>query len=684
MEDKGMDLARIRKRAETLRQLIHYHDYRYFVLDSPEISDGQYDALVRDLVSIEREFPEIITPDSPTQRVSGTPADGFQKVTHPAPILSLDKASNRDEIFTWFKRISRLLPDDTTPLTFTIEPKFDGLTVVLHYQNGEFIMGATRGDGETGEDITANLRTIRTLPLRIPVEVEGPQPPPYLVIRGEVLILLSDFNTLNDRLIETQAPPFANPRNAAAGSLRQLDPTITARRPLHLFAYSIVTAEGDTIPDTQSETLEMLKKLGFPLAEEIFFAETLEQAADYCDSMVTNRGNLPYEADGLVIKIDNLVIGESLGAVGGRPRGSVAFKFPAQEAVTKLMDVEFSIGRTGVVTPTAILDPVSIAGVTVGRASLHNFDFIAERDIRLGDDVTVKRAGDVIPYVDGPILSLRTGDEVEIRPPIHCPSCGDSIAHEQGEIAYYCVNASCPAQLVQRLTYFTHLLDIEGLGIRTAEMLVQEHLVHDPADLFGLQKADLLTLEGFADKKADNLLQAIAQAKGQSFARVLAALGIRGVGGTVSQLLVKHYSTLEKLRNADPESITTIEGMGPITARNIHTWFQHEQNQRMVEKLQQAGMQLAVEKEDTTMQGDIVLADLTFVITGTLSQPRGVVKAMIESYGGKVTGSVSKNTSYLVMGENPGASKKKKAESLNIPILDEDALIALIAGKEVK
>ncbi|TFG73495.1 MAG: NAD-dependent DNA ligase LigA [Anaerolineales bacterium] len=676
-----VDFVRIRLRAEALRGLIHYHDYRYFVLDNPEISDGQYDVLVRELLAIENQYPELITSDSPTQRVGGRPADGFQKVTHPAPILSLDKVTNRDEIYAWYKRISKLLPDESEPKDFTIEPKFDGLTVVLHYQNGDFILGATRGDGQVGEDITANLRTVRTLPLHIPVNPDGPQPPTYFVVRGEVLILLTDFDTLNNRLLAAGEPLFANPRNAAAGSLRQLDPTITAQRPLHLYIYSVVTGEG-SLPGTQRERLAMLKNLGFPVAEETVFVEGLDEAADYCESMHTQRNNLPYEADGLVIKIDNLEISEALGVVGGRPRGAVAYKFPAQEAITKVLGVEFSIGRTGVVTPTAILDPVVIAGVTVGRASLHNFDFIKERDIRTGDSVIVKRAGDVIPYVTGPIINLRNGNESVINPPDKCPSCGDNIVQEQGEIAFYCVNASCPAQLVQRLIYFAHILDIEGLGDRTAELLVENKLVSDPADLFTLQKTSLLKLEGFADKKADNLLEALSLAKTQPFTRLLAALGIRGVGETVAQLLAQYYPSLEELMTVDPDSMQAIEGIGPVTAHSIYSWFHHQHNQRMVWKLRNAGMQLIATKPDQEGQNLTSLSELTFVITGTLSRSRDDYKAMIESYGGKVVNTVSKNTSYLIVGEDPGASKLSKAQALNIQILDEKSLNELIQNRQ--
>lgn len=662
-------------RAEKLREAINYHNYRYHTLDSPVISDAQFDALVDELRALEQAHPELITPDSPTQRVGGAPAEGFEKVTHPAPILSLDKASSREELFAWHTRISKLLPTDTPLLTYTVEPKFDGLTVVLHYRQGQLVLGATRGDGQIGEDITANLRTIKTLPLRIPVDPDGPQPPPYLVVRGEVLILLKDFDALNERLAEAGEMPFANPRNASAGSLRQLDPTITARRPLHLFAYNIVTADGP-IPETQRDTLDYLRALGFPLPDEIAYFDNLDAVADYCEQMHSRRDKLAYEADGLVIKIDDLATQAALGVVGGRPRGAVAYKFPAQEATTTIKGVEFSVGRTGVITPTALLEPVPIAGVTVSRASLHNFDFIAERDIRIGDRVLVKRAGDVIPYVAGPIVDMRDGDEQPIAPPTACSACGDPIVHPEGEIAYYCINAACPAQLVQKLTYFTHVLDMEGLGERTATQLVEQRLITDPADLYFLTKEALLTLEGFADKKADNLLAAIAQAKDRPFERVLAALGIRGVGGTVAGVLAKAFPSLDALASAEAESIAAVEGIGPITAQNILTWFAHDHNRAMVEKLRRAGLKLTAETRVSVADSQ-PLAGLTFVITGTLSRPRDEIAAWIESSGGKVAGSVSQKTSYLVVGDDPGGSKYNRAQALNTPLLTEEQLYAL-------
>jgi len=669
-----MNLESARLEAARLREQINYHSYRYYVLDSPVISDGEFDALVDALRDIETQYPELVTPDSPTQRVGGAPAEGFVKVTHPAPILSLDKATTPEELAAWETRIAKLLPEDAPPLAYVVEPKFDGLTVVLHYTNGQLTLGATRGDGQVGEDVTANLRTIKSLPLRIPSDPDGPRPPQTLVIRGEALILLKDFAALNERLIEAGEAPFANPRNAAAGTLRQLDPRITATRPLTLFAYAIVTSDGD-VPTTQWDTVAYLKALGFPIAESVVRrCATLDEVSAYCAEMTAHRDALPYEADGLVIKIDDLATQEALGSVGGRPRGAVAFKFPPQEATTTLRDVEFSVGRTGVITPTALLDPVPIAGVTVGRASLHNFDFIAERDIRLGDRVLVHRAGDVIPYVVGPITDVRDGSEQRITPPEHCPSCGEAVSHTEGEVAYLCVNAACPAQRVEKLIYFAHVMDIVGLGESTAEQLVAQGLIADPADLYTLTQEQLLALEGFAEKKAENLLAAIAGSKKRPLARLLAALGIRGVGSTVAALLVDAFPSLEALAQADEEALAAIPGLGPITARNIRAWFERPRNQALIAKLRAAGVQL--EAAPQTPAGEGPLMGLSFVITGTLSQPRNEVAAWIEAQGGKVVGSVSKKTSYVVVGENPG-SKLAKAQQLSIPTLDETGLVAL-------
>jgi len=670
-----MDETMAHRRAEELREAIAFHEHRYYILDSPLVSDAQFDALVDELVAIETQFPGTITPESPTRRVSGEPADQFRKVEHPAPILSLNKATSAEDLRTWQTRITKLLPDDSPQLAFIVEPKFDGLTVVLHYREGVFALGTTRGDGKVGEDITANLRTIPSLPLRVPVDPAGPAAPSALVVRGEVLILLEDFDRLNRRLAAADKPPFANPRNAAAGSLRQLDSRITAQRPLTLYAYSIVSADGP-VPDTQHEVLAYLTDLGFPLADEVVALRSLDEVAAYCESMVTRRDQLAYEADGLVVKIDDLATQETLGAVGGRPRGAIAYKFPAQEAVTRLEQVECTVGRTGVVTPTAILDPVKIAGVTVGRASLHNFEAAAERDIRIGDRVVVKRAGDVIPYVARPLVDARTGSEIPIRPPERCPSCGEPVVQAEGEIAVTCINTLCPAQLVQRLTYFAAVMEIEGLGERTSTQLVDQGLVQAPVDLYTLTKEDLLVLDGFADKKAENLLASIAGSKSQPFGRLLAALGIHGVGPTVAETLTGAFATIEDLASADADTIAGVSGLGPIRAQSILDWFARPRHQEIVTKLHHAGLRLASDREAGPDAVGRPMEGLSFVITGTLSRPRNDIKEWITSRGGRVTGSVSSKTDYLVAGDKAG-SKLTRAQELGVAVLDEDGLADL-------
>ncbi len=668
-----MDIETARQQAADLREQITYHNYRYHVLDSPTISDAEYDALVDALRAVESDFPELVTPDSPTQRVGAAPSETFSKVIHPAPILSLDKATSAEELSAWQTRISRLLPGDTTQLAFVVEPKFDGLTVVLHYIEGQLILGATRGDGQIGEDVTANLRTIRSLPLHIPVSPNGPRPPANFVVRGEALMLLRDFATLNERLIESGEAPFANPRNAAAGSLRQLDPHITAQRPLSFFAYAIV-ASSETVVSTQQETISYLKALGFPVADDVTcWYKTLEEVATYCEEMTARRNSLPYEADGLVIKIDDLKTQDALGVVGGRPRGAIAFKFPPQEATTVLRDVEFSVGRTGVITPTALLDPVPIAGVTVSRASLHNFDFVAERDIRLGDRVLIHRAGDVIPYVVGPITDVRDGRERPIAAPVACPSCGEPVSHAEGEVAYFCLNTACPAQRVEKLQYFARVLDIVGLGSSTATQLVQQGLIVDPGDLYTLTKSQLMTLEGFADKKADNLLEAIAGSKSRSLPRIITALGIRGIGITVAETLVETFPSLEALAVGTGDAIAAIPGLGPVRASSIHAWFERPGNQELLRKLKVAGVQLVAERQAAN-DAEGPLTGLSFVITGALSRPRDEIAAWITSLGGTVTGSVSRKTDYLVIGADPGGAKFSKAQQLGIPTVDEAGL----------
>jgi DNA ligase (NAD+) len=665
------------ERVAHLRRRINYHNYRYYVLNDPVIGDAEYDALMDELRSLEEAHPALITPDSPTQRVGPQPAEGFVKVEHPAPILSLDKAASGEEIHAWWERVSKFLPDDAPSMAWVVEPKLDGLTVVLHYEDGLFTLGATRGDGFVGEDVTTNLRTVRTLPLRIPVAPEAPQPPRRLVVRGEAIMLIEDFEALNQRQAEADDRLFANPRNAAAGSLRQLDPRITASRPVTLLCYQIVDADG-AVPSTQWEALAYLRQLGFPVSEYVAHFESLEDVVAHCEGWIERRDRVPYEVDGLVIKVDDLATQAAMGVVGRAPRGGVAFKFPGREATTKLLDIGVNVGRTGALTPYAVLEPVSLAGVTIRRATLHNFEDIQRKDIRIGDTVVVRRAGDVIPYVVGPVEAKRKGNETVYELPTLCPSCGEPVVSSGDEVAVYCVNVACPEQRVRRVGHFAAVMDVEGFGERTAALVVAEGLVQDAADLYYLTREQLLDLEGFADKSTDNLLAAIEATKERPLAQLINALGIRNVGYTVAQLLAQHYRSLDELAAADVESLEAIEGMGPHTAGAVVEWFSRPRNRQFVDKLRRAGVKLEQERVVSAAPVEGSLTGLTFVITGTLSRPRQEVADVIQHHGGKVTGSVSRKTDYLLVGESPGGSKYRKAQQLDVPMLDEVHLMEMI------
>ncbi len=665
---------------ENLRREIHFHNYRYHVLDAPLVSDAEYDRLMERLKAIEAAHPEWITPDSPTQRAGSAPLDRFVKVRHPAPILSLANAFDANGVRAWLERIGKL-DERIRKAQFVVEPKIDGLTVVLTYRNGIFVQGATRGDGEIGEDITANLRTVKALPLRIPVNSDGPHVPDYFVVRGEAFITLQDFDALNQRLQEAGEKTYLNPRNTAAGSLRQLDPALTASRPLTLYVYQIVAADGPT-PTTQWELLQYLKALGFPVAGEISLHTDLEAAIAACQVIGEKRDTLAYEVDGTVIKINDLNLAAELGFVGKDPRGAIAFKFPAREVTTRLNDIGVNVGRTGVLTPYAILEPVEIGGVVVKQATLHNFDYIAEKDIRVGDRVMLKRAGDVIPYVIGPVSDARTGQEWPYQPPETCPTCDQPVEHLAGEVAWYCVNAACPAQLVRNLEHFVSrgAMDIDGMGIKIVEQLAREGLVRDVADIYTLRRDALLNLEGFAAKKVDNLLQAIENSRQQPLARLINALGIRGVGEVMAVDLTAHYSDLDSLGRATPDELQQIAGIGPNIASAILDWFAREQNQHLLGKLKAAGVWPVIAARAAAATGSQPLKDLVFVVTGTLPGfSREGIKEYIQENGGKVTDSVSKKTSYLVVGEAPG-SKLEKARELGVPILDEAALRKLVEG----
>ncbi len=693
----------VAERLDTLRQAVRYHAYRYYVLDDPVISDAEYDALWRELVALEAEHPELVAPDSPTQRVPGAAAERFAKVRHPAPILSLGNAFGPEELIAWRDRFAKLLPaDDLARAQYVVEPKIDGLTVVLHYEDGRFVLGATRGDGEVGEDITANLRTVQAVPLRVPVVDHGPstmddrpgaidhRPPSRLVVRGEAYVPIADFQRFNAEQAEREERTYANPRNFAAGSLRQLDARITAGRPIKLWVYQIVVLEGAGIepPATQWEALAYLRALGFPVEARDRLFDDFDALAAYCAEWgQTERRQLPYEADGLVIKINNFATQTRLGFVGKDPRWAVAYKYPGEEAVTRLLDIKVNVGRTGTLNPMAVLDPVQVGGVMVSSATLHNEDYIRENDIRIGDRVAVKRAGEVIPRVLRPLVELRTGDERVWEMPKTCPVCGSEAVRVAGEAATYCVNSACPAQLVRGVEHFVSrgALDIAGFGIKQAELFVELGYIADLADVYYLDANKLLAQEGYGEKKVANLLAAIATSKSRPPARLLVALGIQGIGEVVAEDLMAHFSSLDALAAAPVEELQAIPGIGPILAQSIVDWFAQEPNRRLIAKLKAAGVTMAQAKAEAEAEAKAetqLFSGLTFVITGTLpTMSRDEAKDFIKAHGGKVTDSVSKNTSYLVAGEAAG-SKLDKANQLGVPVVDEAALQNMVGVEQ--
>jgi DNA ligase (NAD+) len=663
-------------RIEKIRDQINYHIYRYHVLDAPVISDAEYDALYRELLDLEAKYPGLVTSDSPTQRAGAEPLEAFEKVTHPAPILSLASAFTMEDLRAWRRRIDRLLPD-RAQVEYVVEPKIDGLTVVLHYRQGRFVLGATRGNGEVGEDITANLRTLYSLPPRIPVYPQGDvQPPEWLVVRGEAFLPLDEFEKLNERRAEAGEPLYMNPRNTAAGSLRQLDPSITASRPLRLYCYDIVTHEGGNVPDTQWSRLTYLRELGFPVSPDNRLSVDLDSVEEAYSQWIEKRDRLNYEVDGIVVKIDDQPLAQSLGYVGKDPRGAIAVKFPALEKTTKLLGVTVSVGRTGVLAPTAVLAPIEIGGVTVRNATLHNYDEVQRKDIRIGDTVVVKRAGDVIPYVIGPVVDSRDGSEVPIQPPEVCPSCSTPVVKLPGGVAVYCDNSACPEQLVRRVEYFVSraAMDVDGFGSQTGALLAQEGLIRDVADIYFLDRETLLALEGFQERKTDKLLAGIEASKQQPARRVLTAIGIRFVGGVVSGLLLDALGSIDAIAEAGQTRLEAIEGIGPETAAAVVAWFRDEHNRTLLEKLRAAGLHFEAER---VIEGSQAFEGLTFVITGTLpTMSREEARNYVEEHGGKVTGSVSGRTDYLVAGESAG-SKLDKAQALGVTIIDEVQLRAL-------
>ncbi len=663
------------KRAAELREQLNYHIYRYNILGDPVITDAEYDQLYHELRQLEEAYPELITPDSPTQRVGSDLSTEFTKVRHPSPILSLSNAFAEGDLRAWEQRNLKLLPAGTQ-LDYVLEPKLDGLTIVITYENGIMTQAATRGNGEVGDDVTANVRTIRSVPLRIPVSKDGPPAPQRLTVRGEVLYLKKDFEAVNQKQIEAGLPAFINARNAASGALKQKDSRITATRPLTAFVYSIVDAVGINW-DRQWDILNYLRDMGFHVSQGAALYPTLSDVIQQIPTWESRRNQLDFEIDGVVIKVNDLRIARELGFVGKDPRGAIAYKFPAQEGTTRLNGVLVNVGRTGRVVPNAQLEPVFVGGITISNATLHNYDYIRNLDIRIGDTVVVKRSGDVIPYVVGPVLGMRDGDETPIYPPERCPYCETPIVRPDGMVDYYCPNNFCPERVYRQIDYFVAAMDIEGMGGQTVKTLIEKGLIKDEADVFYLQAEPLLELEGFAEKKVSNLLTSIQNAKQRPLPQLISALGIEGVGWVVATSLANQFGSIEALANASVEAIDDVEGIGPILAQSIVDWFHDPHHQQVLDKLRRAGVNMQATPK---AKASNALEGLTFVLTGTLpTLSRDEATELIESHGGKVIGSVSKKTSYVLMGDSPG-SKADKARQLGVPIIGEDDLKRMIDG----
>ena len=661
---------KIQKRLTQLRKEIGRHDYLYYNLDQSEISDQEYDALMQELLSIEQEYPALVTPDSPSQRVGGKPLAYFSQVAHPQPLLSLSNAFSSSELREWDGRLNRML--GTEQLDYVTELKIDGLSVALTYKEGYFVTGATRGDGFTGEDITANLKTIKALPLKLKDKVSS------LTVRGEAYMPQAAFQRLNAERETAGLSLFANPRNAAAGSLRQLDPKIAASRALLLFVYEILELDGSPQPETQVDTLKFLDSQGFPVNPEWKYCRGIEEVLPLCSEWQQKRGDLNYDIDGLVLKVNNRDLRRLLGNTSKSPRWSIAYKFPAEQGITRVKDIIVRVGRTGVLTPTAVLEPVRLAGSTVTRASLHNEDIINEKDVRIGDLVVAQKAGDVIPEVVSVVKEERTGQERAFALPAVCPECGSKIVRLEGETASRCTGGLiCPAQIREGLIHFVSrdAMDIEGLGPKVIEQLLASNLIADAGDLYYLKREPLTALDRMGPQSADNLLSAIEASKGRSLSRLLSALGIRNVGSRAAQLLAEKFPTLDKLAAASVEEMTEIPEIGPKIAEGVSAFFSEEHNLQVLEKLKRAGVNMA---EAAAVGSGGSLSGKRFVLTGRLSKmTRPEAKEKIIHLGGEVTESVSKKTDYVVAGEEPG-SKFEKAEALGIKILSEEEFLYLL------
>jgi DNA ligase (NAD+) len=668
--------ASAEKRAEELRRELAVHNRRYYVLDDPLIDDDEYDALLDELRAIEAEHPELRTPDSPTQRVGAPPLDRFEQVEHAEPMLSLANARNEEELRAWETRIRnhlKRLDISAAEFSYTTEPKIDGLAISLTYEDGVLARGATRGDGRIGEDVTQNLRTIGAIPLRID------DPPPLVEVRGEVYLPIADFKALNERRAEAGEPTFANPRNSAAGSIRQLDPALAAERPLSIWCYGFGATRG-LDPATHTEEVEWLRARGFKVNPDAEHHPNIDSVVKRCRWWEERREELDYEIDGVVVKVDERALWRELGVVGREPRWAIAWKFAPTAATTKLLDVVWNVGRTGHLVPFAMLEPVHVGGVTVSTATLHNEEDLARKDVRVGDEVVVMRAGDVIPQVVSPLIQRRPKRTRRVKPPQKCPICGTEIVKPEDAVFSICPNRTgCPGQAFQHVKHFVSrgAMDIDGLGEKLAMRFLQEDLIEDVADIYELSEERLVGLEGFKEKSAQNLLAAIDASRARPFKRVLYALGLPGVGYVTAEALADHFGSIDALHEADPERIEEVEGVGPIMAVQIAESLADEPTWRLVEKLREKGLRLEQDASERRAAGG-PLEGKTLVLTGTLPElTREEAAALIKAAGGKVVNSVSKKTDYIVAGENPG-SKLAKAEKLETEILDEAALRVLL------
>jgi len=670
----------IKQKIEKLRAEINHHNYRYYVQDSPEISDDEYDRLMQELKRLEEENPKFLTPDSPTQRVGAAPLEAFGVVEHPLPLLSLANAFSDDDLMAWYNRTLKLVGN--RPFDFVCEHKIDGLAVALTYVNGQLVTGATRGDGFRGENITQNLKTVRSIPLSVPKDA-----PPRFEVRGEIYLPKTGFHKLNREREEESLPLFANPRNAAAGSVRQLDSRITARRPLDIFIYMLGYAEGKTTPPTHWETMEWLKSLGFKTNPNNRYVKTIEEARKYYYDWEQQREGLAYEADGIVVKLNQLYLHEELGDIGREPRWAIAYKFPATQATTKLIDIGISVGRTGTLNPYAILEPVSVGGVTIKNAALHNEDDIRRKDIRIGDTVLIQRAGEVIPEVIGPVLSKRTGKEKEFdllqkiynkekkRPA--CPECGGEVIKPEGEVMYYCSNATCPAQAQLRIEHFASkgAMDIRGVGENISATLFNKGLVKNAADLYFLKQEQLAELDKMGEKSAANILNAINISMTRPLARLIFALGIKHVGEEMAETLATEFRSIDALAGATRERLMSISAVGPKIADSIIAFFREEDNQNILRRLKDAGVKM---EETAAKQQSLPLSGKEFVVTGRLNAfTRQEAEAKIKELGGAAKDNVTRKTDYLVYGADPG-SKLARANELGIKTVDEKEFLELI------